>query len=129
MTAQVVGSRGSTTVSGSALRARLGLFDTWAYFKTISTAPAKPAPTDPTGGAVAPGPGATAARARYALSGSVLFAARGSQVRVQVRQGGHWTAAGATRTGGGGAFRWATAVAGTYRVVSGSAPGPAVKLG
>jgi stage II sporulation protein D len=127
ITAQVVGSRGSTTLSGSALRARLGLFDTWAYFKTISTAPAVPAPSDPTGGT--PAPGATAARARWALSGSVLFAARGSALTVQVLRGGRWTAAGTTSTGTGGAYRWATAVAGTYRVVSGQAPGPAVRLG
>jgi stage II sporulation protein D len=127
MTAQVVGSRGSSSVTGSELRARLGLFDTWAYFKTISTAPATPAPGDPTGGAVAPG--ATAAHARWALSGSVLFAGNGSALKVQILQGGRWTTAGATHTGAGGAYRWATAVAGTYRVVSGSAPGPAVRLG
>jgi stage II sporulation protein D len=128
MTAQVVGSRGSTTVSGSELRSRLGLFDTWAYFKTISTAPATPAPSDPTGGAVGP-PGATAAKARWALSGSVLFTGRGAKLKVQARSGGRWTTVGTTHTGAGGAYRWATAVAGTYRVVSGSAPGPAVRLG
>jgi stage II sporulation protein D len=127
MTAQVVGSRGSTTVSGATLRARMGLFDTWAYFKTISTAPAKPKPSDPTGGT--PAPSATAARARFALRGSVLFAGRGSAVRVQALSGGRWTAVGATRTGAGGAYRWATSSPGTYRVVSGSAPGPAVRLG
>jgi stage II sporulation protein D len=125
MTAQVLGSRGSTTVSGSALRARLGLYDTWAYFKTVTSRAARPQPADPTGGAVGP----ALSSVRYALRGSVLGAARGATLRVQVRSGGRWVTAGATRAGRGGAYAWATARAGTYRVVSGSAPGPAIHLG
>jgi stage II sporulation protein D len=114
MTAQVVGSRGSSTVSGATLRAKLGLFDTWAYFKTITT--------DPTGGAVA-------TSARHALHGRVMGAGRGSRLTVQVRRSGRWWAAGTTRVGAGGAYRWTTSAPGTYRVVSGRAPGPAVRLG
>jgi stage II sporulation protein D len=114
MSARVVGSRGSTTVSGSELRARLGLFDTWAYFKTVTT--------DPSGGAVA-------TSARFALRGTVFPAAAGSALRVQALRGGRWTAAGTVRVGAGGRYRWTTAAAGTYRVVAGRAPGPAVRLG
>ena len=36
MAAEVVGSRGTTPVDGATLRAKLGLFDTWAYFTSIS---------------------------------------------------------------------------------------------
>ena len=36
MAAEVVGSRGTTTIDGATLRAKLGLFDTWAYFTAIS---------------------------------------------------------------------------------------------
>src|SRR3954471_17372046 len=36
MTAEVVGSRGTTTTDGATLRAKLGLFDTWASFAAIS---------------------------------------------------------------------------------------------
>jgi stage II sporulation protein D len=116
MTARVVGSRGSSSVSGATLRSRLGLFDTWAYFKSITT--------DPTGGAVA----ASAGR-RYALHGRVIGAGRGSLLNVQVRRGGRWWAAGTARVGARGAYRWTSSAAGTYRVVSGRAPGPAVRLG
>jgi SpoIID/LytB domain protein len=114
MTAQVVGSRGSTSVSGATLRSRLGLFDTWAYFKSITT--------DPTGGAVA-------ASARYALHGRVIGARRGSRLDVQVRRGGRWRAAGTTRVGAHGAYRWTSSAPGTYRVKSGAAPGPSVRVG
>src|SRR3954471_14898757 len=58
MDAEVVGSRGTTPVDGAALRARLGLFDTWAYFTSISAEK-----TDGSGGAKAPRPFALAARA------------------------------------------------------------------
>jgi stage II sporulation protein D len=123
--AQVLGSGGSTTVSGSTLRARLGLFDTWAYFKTITTRPATPQPANPTGGAVGP----TLSRVRYALRGSVIGAGRGATLRVQVRRGGVWLAAGTTRAGQGGAYAWGTSQPGTYRILSGAAPGPAIRLG
>ena len=56
MRAEVVGSRGTTVTDGATLRARLGLFDTWAHFTAISgeKAPAKATPSDPSGGATIP---------------------------------------------------------------------------
>src|SRR3954463_7761584 len=49
--AQVVGTKGTTDVTGPQLRSRFGLFDTWAFFTTVSTkasrAPLAP-PTPPT---------------------------------------------------------------------------------
>ena len=35
--ADVIGSRGKTKVRGTTLRSRLGLYDTWAYFRRIKT--------------------------------------------------------------------------------------------
>jgi stage II sporulation protein D len=60
--AQIVGSRGLTPVTGPQLRSRFGLFDTWAFFTTVSSsakraplAPPTPAPAPDTGG-TAPAP-------------------------------------------------------------------------
>ncbi len=43
LSAEIVGSRGRTTVSGATLRLRLGLRDTWAYFETVGAKKKKPA--------------------------------------------------------------------------------------
>jgi stage II sporulation protein D len=82
VTAEVLGSRGATPVSGPELAQRLGLGSTWAYFSVqngrsvrplpdrsgrtapVPTSPSTPAPTPagPQGGAAAPGaPGAAQA--------------------------------------------------------------------
>src|SRR4051794_6588307 len=107
VSADVLGTRGVTTVSGATLRAKLGLFDTWAYFTTITSGKAKPmaaAPSqqasDPSGGAVV-GATATAARARSAraLAGTVLGARRGAGLRVQARRSGRWATVGRTAMG------------------------------
>jgi stage II sporulation protein D len=62
--AQVVGTRGTTPVTGPQLRSRFGLFDTWAFFTTVSSsakraplAPETPAPAAP----ATPGPTITPA--------------------------------------------------------------------
>jgi stage II sporulation protein D len=65
--AQVVGTRGSTTITGPQLRSRFGLFDTWAFFTTVTSsgkraplapetpaAPAAPAAAITPAGGVAP---------------------------------------------------------------------------
>jgi stage II sporulation protein D len=129
--ARVLGTRASTEVSGATLRARLGLYDTWAYFRTVTSGKAKPrgdAPppqaADPSGGAI----GSAALRAARALSGTVLPGRAGTTLRVQARRGGRWVAAGQTTLDRRGAYRWAAPAAGTYRVVYAGATGPAVTL-
>jgi stage II sporulation protein D len=68
--AQVLGSRGTTQVTGPQLRSRFGLFDTWAFFTTVTSsgkraplapetpaapaAPAAPTPAITPAGGVAP---------------------------------------------------------------------------
>jgi SpoIID/LytB domain protein len=117
MRAQVRGTRGSTEVNGATLRAKLGLFDTWAYFRTV-TSKASRAPS---------GAHAAAARERM-LSGTVQPARRGSIVRVQALRRGHWVDAGSAWIGRRGAYRWPVVKAGTYRVVYDDAPGPAIRF-
>ncbi|MDX6717977.1 MAG: hypothetical protein QOJ63_231, partial [Solirubrobacteraceae bacterium] len=86
--AQVVGTRGRTRVTGPQLRARLGLYDTWARFTVITTHAvhgdrrpprgSRPAPRGPgTGGAVphAASAGAPARAAGVAPAAGVVRAA------------------------------------------------------
>ena len=99
--ADVIGSRGTTRVTGPQLRARFGLNDTWAYFTTVSSglkrsapAPKTPAPatppattTSPTGGAVVGAARAKGLRAPV-LRGSISPAKPGAALRVQRRTRG-----------------------------------------
>jgi stage II sporulation protein D len=117
MRALVRGTRGSTEVNGATLRQKLDLFDTWAYFTTVTAKSSR---------AVA---GAHASKAREpVLAGSVTPARRGSIAQVQVRRGGHWFFAGSARIGRRGAYRWPVVKAGVYRVIYAGAPGPAVRF-
>jgi stage II sporulation protein D len=128
MSAQVIGTKGSTTTDGATLRAKLGLYDTWAYFTTVtSKASGDPPPdtqaVDPSGGA----PARLARTGGRELSGSVLPGRRGAVARVQARRGDRWVDAGTVRLGRGGAYRWPVSHGGTYRIVFQGAPGPAVR--
>jgi stage II sporulation protein D len=122
--ADVVGTRGRTRVSGATLRARLGLYDTWAYFTTIGVhrapAPETPAPVGPDPQAAGDGTGgATMARRRATatLTGEVLPAHRGAEVQIQLHRDGRWTTVASTHLGAGGRYRVAVTRRGTYRVV------------
>jgi stage II sporulation protein D len=132
MTAEVVGSRGVTPTDGATLRARLGLFDTWAYFTAISGEKEK-APAvegDPSGGATIPPRSFAFVHKRSAgvLRGSVVGPRGRASLRVQVRRGSAWADVGTVRTSRSGAYRWRATTAGTYRVVVAGAAGPAVTL-
>jgi stage II sporulation protein D len=102
--AQVVGTRGTTTVTGSQLEAIFGLDDTWAAFTTITT-------TDPV----------------RQLSGTVFPAPAGGSVTVQTQIGGAWHAVGPVTVSRGGTFSSAVP-SGRYRVVVGSLSGPVVTV-
>jgi stage II sporulation protein D len=117
MRALVRGTRGSTEVNGATLRAKLELFDTWAYFTTV-TARSSRAPA---------GAHASAARERV-LTGTVTPARRGSIAQVQVLHGGRWEFAGSAWIGRRGVYRWPVVKAGVYRVVYADAPGPAIRF-
>jgi stage II sporulation protein D len=136
--AQVVGTAGVTDVTGPQLRSAFGLFDTWAFFtsvtskasktKTTKKAPATTPPAgDPTGG-VAP-IGRAAALGASRVQGSIAPARAGRWLRVERRQGGRWVTAVDARVGRGGRYSVAVPGPGVYRVVYGTATGPDVRVG
>jgi len=126
VSAEVVGSRGVSVTDGATLRARLGLFDTWASFASISGEADEPTTGDESGGTTAP-PGFSALlRPIGALKGTVIAGSR--TVTIQARQDGRWVDVGTTKTRRG-AYRWVTSTPGTYRAVVDGASGPAVRVG
>jgi stage II sporulation protein D len=130
--ATVVGSRGSTQVTGDQLQQRFGLLTTLAAFTTITTAP---------GGA--PGVGAAArpgllglfmlqrslAAARVpALHGGLFPARAGARYAVQELVSGTWRTVMHLRLGPGGTFSTHVGSPGSYRVVYAGLDGPAVTV-
>ncbi len=133
--AQVVGTRGATDVTGPQLRSAFGLYDTWAYFTTVTTKASKakkqkpaPAPAgDPTGG-VPPAARAAAAGATR-VEGTIAPARAGRWLTVQRLDGKRWVKAADAQVLRGGRYSVAVPRAGVYRVVYGKAIGPAVRVG
>jgi stage II sporulation protein D len=136
--ADVIGSRGRTRVNGATLRARLGLYDTWAYFTTIGVrtapAPALPVPIGPDPRSAGEGTGGTASaamtrrRAVATLTGEVVPAHRGAEVQVQLRRGARWTTVGSATVGAGGRYRVAVTQQGTYRVLYWGDAGASIRV-
>jgi SpoIID/LytB domain protein len=127
VSAQVLGSRGSDTVAGTTLKARLDLYDTWAYFRMVSSRKARGRTS------ALPNPqAADAARvrppARPVLAGTVVPGTRGTPVVLQQQVGGRWQAVGSSRLGAGGAYAIGVPHAGLYRVVCAGGIGPALRL-
>jgi stage II sporulation protein D len=152
--AQIVGTRGRTDVTGPQLRTRFGLFDTWAYFTTVSSNgsrspvapptpaapvdPAAPPTTTPTGGVTAQARAARPARAagvRAAgvrapvLSGRIEPAAPGARIKVERRVRGKWRLAVDASLDPNGRYAVAVGSRGVYRVrYAGTVAGPAVRV-
>jgi stage II sporulation protein D len=131
VTAEVVGSRGRTSTTGAVLRARLGLFDTWAYFTSVSadekeeqTDQEEPPRTDSTGGV---SPTAMAARELGRQIAGLAFPARGD-VLVERLEGGRWVRVGLAEVAGSGRYALALDQAGRYRVRFRGERGPVVKI-
>jgi stage II sporulation protein D len=103
--AQVVGTRGTSTVTGTQLQESFGLDDTWATFTSITT-------TDPAG----------------RLSGSVYPVPAARTVTIQAQTGRTWHTVSTAAVSGTGAYG-VTVGAGRYRVVDGAVDGPAVTVG
>ena len=135
MSAVVIGTRGSTTVTGSQLEGDFNLLSTWASFTTIS-AGAGQAPATGGGGVHA----ATdlgiltqlkrafglAGRTTPVLRGSVVPAGRGGTATIQVQAGKGWHRVGTVRLGPGGAYALVVPQPGNYRTVYRGLDGPAV---
>jgi stage II sporulation protein D len=136
--AKIIGSRGTTRVTGATLRARFGLYDTWAYYSSVATrkrppsadapaeTPPEPAAGEGTGGAQASR--MTRFRAIASLSGSVMPGRAGQLARVQIRRDGKWHDVVETRLGRGGTYSANVTRAGLYRVVFRGAAGPSVRV-
>jgi stage II sporulation protein D len=129
--ASVVGSKGTTEVSGATLRARLGLSDTWAYFTTVGTKAERTdeEPTDTTDGSGGASATAASIRAKGAVRGRITGMERGRTVRVERRTAsGTWSEETTTLLRKGGRYRADVARTGTYRVRVGTVVGPVVRL-
>jgi stage II sporulation protein D len=133
--AQVVGTRGVTNVTGPQLRSAFGLYDTWAFFTSVTSKASKPkpaakkppaTPADPTGG-VSPVARAAAAHAPR-IEGTIVPARAGRWVRVERREGTRWVAATDGKVLRGGRYSVAVSGPGVYRVVYGQAVGPSVRV-
>jgi stage II sporulation protein D len=134
MLAQVVGTGGTTTVTGSQLQGAFTLLSTWASFTTISTVPVQV----PAHGPVVRGGSdlALIAEAKRlhgllaavppAIRGRVFPAGKGSLVAVQVHAGNGWRTTSTVRLRAGGAFEAGLPAPGTYRVAYHGVNGPAV---
>ena len=115
--ARVYGSRGTKVLTGPQIRARLGLYDTWAYFTTVSSSPVKKSKAARAAGAVFP-----------ELAGTFDPAPRGKRLLVERRERGGWKRVTRLHTSTRGRYRTTLSTAGVYRVRAGSVAGPAVRI-
>jgi len=116
----VYGSRGTTVLTGAQIRARLGLYDSWAYFTRVSTSQVGYSRASRARGA---------APAFPEIAGVVDPAPRSRLVLVERRRRGSWKRVGEIPTTSRGRYHSTVAVPGVYRVRTAGVVGPAVKVG
>ena len=118
--ARVVGSKGSTVLSGATIRERLGLRDTWFTFMRVSTSARYPRSARPAswGARLTPTP----------LAGEFSPAPRRHVLVLERRSAGKWRAVRRVHTSAAGRYRVKVGRAGSYRVRSGAVAGPAVRV-
>jgi stage II sporulation protein D len=133
MSANVIGTRGATTVAGSRLQGAFGLLSTWAQFTTISStsAPTPTAAAGDTSGDLAvlaqmKRVFGQMANASQTIHGTILPARKGARVLVEIRAGEHWRKTSVVRLGPGGAYATRVTGAGIYRVIYRGLDGPSV---
>ncbi|MFL5840289.1 MAG: SpoIID/LytB domain-containing protein [Thermoleophilaceae bacterium] len=141
--AKIVGSRGSTLVSGPQIRSRLALPDTWAFFVAIKSGQGgqttKPTTTtEPSGGDITDGGGTTAAASsaswlrrivgpsQLIVSGSVSPLPK--KITLQHLRGRRWTTVGYGHTDSRGRYALLVRATGAYRVLANGAVGPVVHV-
>ncbi len=151
VSALVLGTRGNTRVSGPTLRARFGLYDTWAYFTTVSAGQRPPPSTPPASGGSGPSGGAKAGGATASalsravrlvtatlsappartqvIEGTIAPASRHARAAVQRLEGRGWRHVSTLRLGRGGSYRVRERAPGRYRVVYAGMASPDVELG
>jgi stage II sporulation protein D len=143
ITADVVGSRGVTSVAGSELQRAFGLLTTNVAFTAISTsvgssphaAIPQQLPASPAGPVDARAMSALAPLVKQLLSGSpptltgaVFPAQPGEQFTVQRRAGARWVTVARARLGPGARFDLAPSAAGAFRILYRGLVGPSVTV-
>jgi stage II sporulation protein D len=119
--ARVYGSRGTRLLTGAQIRARLGLYDTWAYFTTVSGSQVRRA--------TAARSTTRAGRVRLRQMAGVFDPApRSRSLLVERRVRGRWRLAGRIQTTRAGRYRAPLSARGVYRVRAGGVAGPAVRM-
>jgi stage II sporulation protein D len=133
MAAQVIGTKGSTTVSGGQLQGAFGLLSTWASFTAISTRAGQvPAgagihgATDLAVFAELKQAFALAGETMRVLRGAIVPAGKGATVTIEARAGKRWERVGSARLGKGGAYAVRVGRPGVYRTVYRGLDGPSV---
>jgi stage II sporulation protein D len=134
VTAEVVGTKGQTSVSGSELEGAFALSSTYMAFTTITTDPALPsiAPQRALRAsrlAAAEAAFAAAVRTPRGIAGNVFPGAKGAHVSVELRTAKGWRTVATSRLGAGGAYAVPLAAPGSYRVLYHGVLGPAVTVG
>jgi stage II sporulation protein D len=117
--ARVRGTGGSVTVTGAQLRTRLGLRDTWFFLRRVGI---------DTGAAVARTSSGTRELAQIA---GVVDPAAGHFVKLQRKQGERWRSVASVPLfphGTGATYSYHVAKPGVYRVRSGWAAGPEIRV-
>jgi stage II sporulation protein D len=116
--ARVIGTRGSRTLTGPQIKARLGLRDTWFTFVRVASSARYPASARPASWGERP--------VYPALAGEFSPAPRSHELVLERRVGSRWVAVRRVHTDAAGHYRATISRAGHYRVRSGAVAGPAV---
>ncbi len=133
MSANVIGTGGSVSVTGSQLEGAFGLLSTWAAFTTISSTAS---PTPAAAPRVVTNNLAIVSQmesafgrmdnASQTLSGAVFPAGKGTHATLEVRVGARWHRSRVVHLGRRGSYSVPLALAGVYRVVYRGLAGPSV---
>ena len=114
--ARVYGTRGSRTLTGADIRARLDLYDSWAFFTRVSTSQVKESKRRRASAALSPFP---------EIAGVFSPTPRSRRLVVERRGGDGWHRVSRIHTTAKGRYRTTVGVGGAYRVRAGSIAGPA----
>jgi len=118
--ARVIGTKGSTVLSGPTIRTRLGLRDTWFTFVRVSTSARHPRSARPASWG--------ARLTADALAGEFSPAPRRRVLVLERRAGAKWRTVRRVRTSASGRYRVQVRRPGAYRVRAGKIAGPAVRV-
>ena len=115
--ARITGTGGSKTITGPQIRARLGLYDTWARFSDVSASQVR-----------TPAGMARTASTRGWVAGRFSPAPHGREVVFERRSGTRWRRVALVGTDSHGRFRAAAPRKGVYRVRAGAVAGAPTRV-